>query len=124
MTQRANRDASAEIEIAFASNVIHVTSRTVAQHEIKTPVAGNYVLVEKGLNGRQVIAHNGWRRWNNFFHALHIISNKPELYCETSRREEECERARAEILFLPVQMLMKELETSYTIDGVRTIEKL
>src|SRR5437879_3631214 len=89
MAQRADCDAPAEIEIAFASNVIHVTSRTMAQHEIKAPVAGNHVLMEKGLNGRHVIAHNGRRRWNNVFHALHVIGNKQKLYRETSRREEE-----------------------------------
>src|SRR5438093_561749 len=73
MAQRADRDAPAEIEIAFAGNVIHVTSRTVTHHEIEAPVAGNDVLVEEGLNGRHVIAHYGWWRWNNFFHALHVI---------------------------------------------------
>src|SRR6266404_3664264 len=134
MAQRADRDPSAEIEIAFASNVIHVTSRTVTQHEIEAPIAGNHVLVEEGLNGRRVVAHDGRRRWSNFFHALHVIRNKQKLYCEMSRREEECEgpplpspllqrRRGRRLLVFPVQMLMEEVESAHRIDGVRRIEK-
>src|SRR5438093_4008105 len=68
VAKTADRDATAQVEITPPGNVIKVTARAVAQRDLKARVARNDVFLKQGLNGRQVVADNGRRRRNDFFH--------------------------------------------------------
>ena len=68
VTQGSDRDAAAQIEITFAGQVVEVTTRSVAEHDIKAAIARDDVL-EQSLNSGNLIADD--RRWrgNNIFHV-------------------------------------------------------
>src|ERR1051326_1843075 len=79
MAEGANGNAAAEIEIAFACNIKDVTARAMRQDEVEPPVRGDNILLENGLDGRDIVAHDGRRRRSDFFHALHVIRNRRKL---------------------------------------------
>src|SRR5208283_4160087 len=74
MAQTAYRDAAAEIQIAFAGDVINITSGAMAQREFKAAVARHYVLREQFADGLVVIPHNRRRRWNYLLHAVYLTA--------------------------------------------------
>ena len=71
-------DAAAEVEIALARDIKDVAARAVAQHEVKASVAGHDIFREQFADGLVVVAHNGRRCWNNFFH-LRLANRKSKI---------------------------------------------
>src|SRR5215204_510034 len=69
VAESIDRDPAAKIEVTFAGDIINVAARSVAEDDIEAAIAGNDVL-EKSLDGGDVIAND--RRWRgqDFFHWL------------------------------------------------------
>src|SRR2546423_412449 len=68
VAERADGDTAAQIEVAFAGNIIDITARPVTEHNVETAITRHHILVKKRLHGGDIIADNGrWRR-ENFLH--------------------------------------------------------
>ena len=58
VTQRADRDAAAQIEITPAGDVKDVTAGAVAEHDLETTVTRDDVLLEQSLHGGRVVSYD------------------------------------------------------------------
>jgi hypothetical protein len=68
MAEAVDGNAAAHIQITFAGDIEHIAARAVAEHDVEAAVTRHDVL-EQPLNGGDIVAHDGWRRWQNFFHG-------------------------------------------------------
>src|SRR5687767_6165515 len=68
MAEAVDRDASAEIEIAFAAHVPHVAAFTAREREIKAGVSRDDVFIEQLLDRLELVVHERRRCRNNLFH--------------------------------------------------------
>ena len=68
VAEAAHGNAAAEVEVTLARDIKNVAARAVTQHELKTSVARHDVFCEQLADGLIVVADDGGRRWDNFFH--------------------------------------------------------
>ena len=71
MTESANGNTAAEIEVAFAGNVVKITAGAMTPDQVESAIARNDVLLKQRLNGRDIIADNGRRRRRDGFQVMH-----------------------------------------------------
>ena len=76
VAKRTNGDAAAEVQIALARDIKHVAARTMAHHQIKAAVTGHDIFREQLADGLVIVPHNGWRRWQQFFHWSDVLTAK------------------------------------------------
>jgi hypothetical protein len=58
VTERANRDAAAQIEIALAVHVVEIAAGAVTERDVKTPVTRHDVLAEQLPDRLELVADN------------------------------------------------------------------
>lgn len=77
VTERANRDAAAEIEIATTVHIEQMAAHAMAEREFKAPVTGDDILGEKLADRLVLIADDGrWRLWHDLFHVRLTIKGR------------------------------------------------
>ena len=69
VSQAADGDARAEVQVAFAGDIEKIAARAVAEHEVEAAVARHDVLLIQRLNGGCLIADDGRRCRNDLFHC-------------------------------------------------------
>ena len=72
MAECIDCNATTEIEITLARDVIHVAAGAAAKDDIESAVARDDILVEQGLHRRDIVADDRRRRRNDLFHGLHV----------------------------------------------------
>ena len=71
VAQATDGDAGAEIEVALAGDIIHITAGAVAKDEVEPAITGDDVLLKERLDGRRVVANHrrsSSSRRTDFFH--------------------------------------------------------
>ena len=69
MTERADRDAAAEVEVTLAVHVPEVTPLPAREHELEAPVAGHDVFLEQAEDGLLLVVNDGGRGRDDLFHS-------------------------------------------------------
>ena len=76
MTERADGNPAAEVEVAFARDVPHLAARAVAQHEVEAAVGRHDVLLKQRLYLGGFVT-NDRRRLRNYLFHLFFTKQRP-----------------------------------------------
>src|SRR5881394_1847386 len=68
VTETAHRDAAPQVEKTSTGHVVDVGAGTVAQRELEPRIAWDDVFLKQRLDGGDLVANNGGRRRDYFFH--------------------------------------------------------